>query len=64
MLQQTYFDILLPDIVSTILQAWFKKVPKQIETAIRNMTDTIALQSWVEFAANCESLKEFEKAFR
>ena len=48
----------------TVLQSRFKKVPKQLETEIRKMTDTVALQSWIAFAATCQSLDEFEKALR
>jgi hypothetical protein len=47
--------------VLAILQTRFKKVPKKIEAEIRKMTDTVALQSWIAFAATCQSLEEFEK---
>ena len=42
----------------------FKRVPKRLETAIRQMTDSVALQSWIEFALSCPSLKEFEEELR
>ena len=48
--------------VLTILETRFRKVPKRIENAIRQMNDTIALKSWAEHAATCRSLDEFEKA--
>jgi len=47
-----------------VLQNRFKRVPKRLETAIRQMTDSVALQSWIEFALNCQSLKEFEESLR
>ena len=47
-----------------VLQNRFKRVPKRLETAIRQMTDTVALQSWLEFALSCQTLKEFEESLR
>ena len=47
-----------------VLQNRFKRVPKRTEVAIRQMTNTVALQSWLEFALSCQSLKEFEESLR
>ena len=47
-----------------ILQSRFKRVPKRLEMTIRQMTDTVSLQSWVQFAANCKSLEEFEESLQ
>jgi hypothetical protein len=48
--------------VLTVLQTRFKKVPKGIEKAVCKITDPVALQSWVAFAASCQSLEEFAEA--
>ena len=48
--------------VLTILETRFKKVPKRVENTILQMNDTIALNSWAEHAATCQSMGEFEKA--
>ena len=48
--------------VLTFLRARFRQVPERIENAIRQMTDPIALDSWAEHAATCQSLEDFEKA--
>ena len=50
--------------VLTVLRARFRRVPKRVEDTIRQMTDPIAIDSWAEHAATCQSLEEFEKALR
>ena len=45
--------------VLTVLRARFKKVPQDIKTAILNISDPIALESWAAQAATCQSLDEF-----
>ena len=45
--------------VLTVLQARFKRVPKKVESAIRQLTDPIALDSWAVLAATCQSIDEF-----
>jgi hypothetical protein len=50
------------DTVLAILRDRFRKVPKGIEKAVCKITDPVALQSWVAFAATCESLNEFAEA--
>ena len=48
--------------VLTVLRARFRQVPKRVKNAISQMTDPIALDSWAEHAATCQTLEEFEKA--
>ena len=50
--------------VLTVLRARFRQVPKRVESAIGQMTDSVALDSWAEHAATCKSLEDFEKALR
>ena len=51
-------------VVLTVLRARFKKVPKGVENAVRQMTDPIALDSWATHAATCKSLDEFVAALK
>ena len=48
--------------VLTFLRAKFRRVPKGIEKAVRQMTDPIALDSLAVQAAQSQTLNEFEKA--
>jgi len=48
----------------TFLRAKFHKVPKDVENAIRKMTDSTAMESWAQHAATCQSIAEFAKAIR
>jgi hypothetical protein len=47
-----------------VLRARFKKVPKETENLIRQMTDPIALDSWAVHAATCGSMSEFTAALK
>ena len=47
-----------------VLRAKFHKVPEELEGTIRQMSDPIALESWIIQAATCQSLDEFIQAFR
>jgi len=51
------------NMVLAVLRARFKKVPKGIEQAIRQMNDPIALESRAADAATCQSLEEFAQFF-
>ena len=48
--------------VLTVLRARFKKVPREVEKAIRDISDSIALESWTVHAATCQSMEEFAEA--
>jgi hypothetical protein len=48
----------------TVLRARFKKIPKETEKTIRQMTDSVALESWTVHAATCPSMNEFVKALK
>ena len=48
--------------ILAILRARFRRVPKECESAIRQMTDPIALDSWAVHAATCQSMNEFAQA--
>ena len=50
--------------VLTVLQTRFNRVPKDVEKAIRQMTDPIALDSWTAQAASCQSMREFAEAVK
>jgi len=50
--------------VLTVLRARFKQVPKVTESAIRQMSDPIALDSWSAYAATCQSMDEFVAALK
>ena len=50
--------------VLAVLRARFTKVPKGIETAVRKMTDSTALESLAAHAATCQSLDEFAKSLK
>ena len=51
------------NMVLAVLRARFKKVPKSVEQAIRQMNDPIALESRAADAATCQSLDEFVQFF-
>jgi hypothetical protein len=50
--------------VLTVLRARFTKVPKGVERTILAMTDPVALDSWLAYAANCQSVNEFADALK
>ena len=50
--------------VLTILRTRFHQIPKDVEKAIRQMTDPIALDSWIAHATTCQSMDEFAKALK
>jgi hypothetical protein len=52
------------NMVLTVLRARFQNVPQEIESAIRQMNDPIALESWAAQAATCQSLDEFAEALK
>jgi hypothetical protein len=45
--------------IVTVLKARFGKVPTGIVKLINSYSDPIVLESWLELAATCKSLKEF-----
>ena len=51
------------NMVLTVLRARFDRVPQEVESAIRQMNDPIALESWAAQAATCQSMEEFAEAF-
>ena len=50
--------------VLAFLRAKFNRVPAEVESEIRSMTDLTALQSLATHAETCQSLEEFEKSLR
>jgi hypothetical protein len=50
--------------VLTVLRTRFNRVPKDVEKAIRQMTDPIALDSWTAQAAACQSMNEFAQSLK
>ena len=50
--------------VLTVLRTRFRKIPKEIEQAIRQIIDPIALDSWTAQATTCQSLDEFAEALK
>ena len=46
------------------LNTRFKRIPKTLGSRIMAINDTVVLESLMESAVKCESLKEFEKALR
>jgi predicted transposase YdaD len=50
------------NIVLAALRKKFKKIPKHIETAIRKMSDPIALESLIYDVLESKTLDEFENA--
>ena len=50
------------NMVLTVLRARFQDVPSEVESAIRQMNDPIALDSWAAQAATSLSIKEFAEA--
>jgi hypothetical protein len=47
-----------------VLHKKFKKIPKRIETAIYQMSDSIALESLISEVFECQTLDEFEKSLQ
>jgi len=45
--------------VLTVLRKKFKKIPKEIETAVLTMSDPVALESLLEHALDSDTLDEF-----
>ncbi|GHT11158.1 hypothetical protein FACS1894170_04340 [Planctomycetales bacterium] len=52
------------DTIVAILRRRFKRVPKALETAIRQLNDPVVLESFAVEAAVCNSLAEFEKGLK
>jgi DNA recombination-dependent growth factor C len=50
--------------VMAVLRARFGKVPQGVEREIRQISDSIALDSWAVQAATCQSLEEFAEALK
>jgi hypothetical protein len=50
--------------VLTVLRTRFRRIPKDVERAIRQMSDPISLDSWTAQAATCQSMNEFAEALR
>jgi flagellar biosynthesis/type III secretory pathway protein FliH len=50
--------------VLVVLRAKFRKVPRHIETAIRRMSDPIALESLINDAIVSQTLDEFAEALK
>jgi hypothetical protein len=48
--------------VLTVLRAKFQDVPQEVESALRQMRDPIALDSWAAQAATSLSMEEFAEA--
>ena len=48
--------------VLTVLRAKFQEVPKEVESALYQMRDPIALDSWAAQAATSPSMEEFAEA--
>jgi len=42
----------------------FKRIPKAMSERILTISDSVVLESLMESAMKCESLKEFEKALQ
>ena len=47
-----------------VLRERFKKVPNVTESAIRQLRDPVALDSWTAYAASCKSMEEFVAALK
>ena len=54
----------MQDILIKILHKKFRKVPSDVENIIRKMTDSVALDSWAEYALDCYTMDEFTEAIR
>ena len=50
--------------ILVILQARFRRVLKETEKIIRQMTDPVVMDSWAVHAATCPSMDEFTKALK
>jgi hypothetical protein len=50
--------------VLTFLRTKFKRVPKEIEKSIRQMSDPVALDSLAAHIVNCESLNDFAEELK
>jgi len=48
----------------TVLRTKFHRVPRATEKTIRQMTDPIALDSWVAHAVTCQSIDEFTQILK
>jgi len=52
------------EILLKILRKRFNKVPRDVESTIRKMSDPVALDSWAEHALDCQSMTDFAQAIR
>ncbi|MDR0704123.1 MAG: Rpn family recombination-promoting nuclease/putative transposase [Planctomycetaceae bacterium] len=52
------------NMVLAALRKKFRKIPNRIETAIRNMSDPIALESLISDVIECQTLDEFENVLK
>jgi hypothetical protein len=52
------------NMVLAVLHKKFRKIPKPIEAAIRNISDPIALESLIFEVIESKTLNEFENALR
>jgi hypothetical protein len=50
--------------VLAALRKKFRKIPKHIESSIRNISDPIALESLISEVIESKTLTEFENALR
>jgi hypothetical protein len=50
--------------VLTLLRTKFKRVPKEIEKAVRQMSDPVALDSRAAHIVNCKSLNDFAEEWK
>ena len=57
----TMVEVWKAEAVLSFLRAKFHRVPKRMETTIRQITDPVALDSWITHAATCQSLEEFRE---
>ena len=50
--------------ILTVLRTRFNRIPKDVEKAVLQMTDPIALDSWTAYATTCQTMNEFAKALK
>ena len=50
--------------ILTVLRARLRRVPRETERVIGQITDPVALDSWAVQAATCQSLDEFAEAVK
>ena len=50
--------------VLAVLRGRFNGIPTEVESAVSQMTDPIALDSWAVQAATCQSIDEFARALK